>query len=126
MNIFGLIKAGRESLPKNALPALMESLGGSLERIDWDVQNCAAYAVADLPDSVTAAVVLTATARTGAFISVEAHELLSQEQMHHVPMIGDQVCDADLLCPERLPALRKEAALIGILQTHLQPVSCLK
>lgn len=27
MNILGLIKAGRESLPKNALPALMESLG---------------------------------------------------------------------------------------------------
>ena len=68
--------------------ALMESLGGSLERIDWDVQNCAAYAVADLPDSVTAAVVLTATARTGAFIGVEAHELLTQEQMHHVLMLA--------------------------------------
>lgn len=27
MNIFGLLKAGRESLPKNAFPALMESLG---------------------------------------------------------------------------------------------------
>jgi hypothetical protein len=67
---------------------LMESLGGSLERIDWDVQNCAAYAVADLPDSVTAAAVLTATARTGAFIGVEAHELLTQEQMHDVLMLA--------------------------------------
>lgn len=27
VNFFGLIKAGRESLPKNALPALLESLG---------------------------------------------------------------------------------------------------
>lgn len=67
---------------------LMESVGGSLERIDWDVQNCAAYAVAVLPDSVTAAAVLTATARTGAFIAVEAHELLTQEQMHDVLMLA--------------------------------------
>jgi uncharacterized protein with GYD domain len=67
---------------------LIESLGGSMERIDWDVQNCAAYVVAELPDSVTAAVVLTATARTGAFISVEAHELLTQEQMHDVLMLA--------------------------------------
>jgi len=67
---------------------LMESLGGSLERIDWDVQNCAAYAVAELPDSVTAAAVLTATAKTGAFVAVEAHELLTQEQMHHVLVLA--------------------------------------
>jgi uncharacterized protein with GYD domain len=67
---------------------LMESLGGSLERIDWDVENCAAYAVAELPDSVTAAAVLTATARTGAFIGVEAHELLTQEQMRDVLMLA--------------------------------------
>jgi hypothetical protein len=68
--------------------ALMESLGGSLERIDWDAQNCAAYAVGDLPDSVTAAAVLTATARTGAFVSVEVHELLTQEQMHDVLVLA--------------------------------------
>lgn len=67
---------------------LVESLGGSLERIDWDVQNCAAYAVAELPDSVTAAAVLTATARTGAFIGVEAHELLTQEQLHDALMLA--------------------------------------
>lgn len=71
-----------------AVRVLVESLGGSLERIDWDVENCAAYAVAELPDSVTAAAVLTATARTGAFIGVEAHELLTQEQMRDVLMLA--------------------------------------
>jgi hypothetical protein len=70
---------------------LMESLGGSLERIDWDVQNCGAYAVAELPDSVTAAAVITAMARTGAFMSVEAHELLTQEQMHDVLTLARDV-----------------------------------
>lgn len=67
---------------------LVESLGGSLERIDWDVENCAAYAVAELPDSVTAAAVLTVTARTGAFIGVEAHELLTEEQLHDALMLA--------------------------------------
>ncbi|HUB37616.1 MAG TPA: GYD domain-containing protein [Streptosporangiaceae bacterium] len=67
---------------------LMESLGGSLERIDWDLENGAAYAVAELPDSVTAAAVLTATAKTGAFAGVEAHELLTQEQMHDALMLA--------------------------------------
>lgn len=71
-----------------AVRVLVESLGGSLERIDWDAQSGAAYAVADLPDSVTAAAVLTATARTGAFVSVEVHELLTQEQLHDVLMLA--------------------------------------
>jgi uncharacterized protein with GYD domain len=72
----------------SAARVLFESLGGSLERIDWDVENCAAYTVAELPDSVTAAAVLTATARTGAFIGVEAHELLTQEQLHDALMLA--------------------------------------
>jgi len=71
-----------------AVRVLVESLGGSLDRIDWDAQNGAAYAVADLPDSVTATAILTATARTGAFVSVEVHELLTQEQLHDVLMLA--------------------------------------
>jgi GYD domain len=70
---------------------LAESLGGSLERIDWDVQHCGAYAIFELPDSVTAAAVLTARARTGAFTAVEAHELLTQEQLHDGLMLARDV-----------------------------------
>jgi uncharacterized protein with GYD domain len=65
-----------------AMRALVESLGGSLESMYWDVQNCASYAVADLPDPVTAVAVMTATTRTGAFAGVEGHVLLTEDQMH--------------------------------------------
>jgi len=65
-----------------AVRSLVESLGGSLESMYWDVQNCASYAIADLPDPVTAVAVMTATARTGAFAGVEALVLLTEAQMH--------------------------------------------
>jgi uncharacterized protein with GYD domain len=66
----------------SAVRALVESLGGSLESMYWDVQNCASYAIADLPDPVTAVAVMTATTRTGAFADIEAHVLLTEDQMH--------------------------------------------
>jgi uncharacterized protein with GYD domain len=65
-----------------AVSALLESLGGSLEALYWDAQSCAAYALADLPDAVSAAAAVTAAARTGAFVGVEAHRLLTEHQMH--------------------------------------------
>lgn len=61
---------------------LVQSLGGSLESMYWDVQNGASYAIADLPDSVTAVAVMTSTSRTGAFAGVEALVLLTEDQMH--------------------------------------------
>ena len=71
-----------------AVSGLMECLGGSLECLYWDVESCAGIAVADLPDSVTAAAVLTAAAKTGAFNGVEAHELMSQDQLTDVLLLA--------------------------------------
>ena len=79
-----------------AVRTLVESLGGSLESMYWDVQSCASYAIADLPDPVTAVAVATATTRTGAFTSVEAHALLTEDQMHDaltLAKFGAQVFD---------------------------------
>ena len=65
-----------------AVRALVESLEGSLEAMYWDMQDCASYVLADLPDAVSVVAVMTAATKTGAFISVEAHELLTEDQMH--------------------------------------------
>lgn len=61
---------------------LVESLGGSLEGLWWDVDYTAAFAMAQLPDSVTATAVLTTLSKTGSFVAVEAHELLNTAQLH--------------------------------------------
>jgi uncharacterized protein with GYD domain len=64
-----------------AIRSLMESLGGSLDNIYWAAQTSTAHALADLPDELAAKAVVTATYETGAFTSVEAEELLTQEQL---------------------------------------------
>jgi uncharacterized protein with GYD domain len=71
-----------------AIRALVESVGGSLESMYWDVQNRASYAIADLPDPVTAVAAMTATTRTGAFTGVEALVLLTEDQMHDALMLA--------------------------------------
>ena len=65
----------------SAEAALMEHLGGSLESIYWDVETASAYVIADLPDSVSAAAVIAATTKTGAFKDVHVHEVLTQDQL---------------------------------------------
>jgi len=65
----------------SAVSALMEHLGGSLESIYWEVETASAYAIADLPDSVSAAAVIAAATRTGAFRDVHVHEVLTQDQL---------------------------------------------
>jgi uncharacterized protein with GYD domain len=64
--------------------SLMESIGGSLEQLYWDVDCSAAYAIADLPDSSAASAVTTAIAQTGAFKAVQVHELLTQSALSRV------------------------------------------
>jgi uncharacterized protein with GYD domain len=64
-----------------AMSCLLDSLGGSLEAIYWDVESTAAYALADLPDAVTLAAIVTTMAKTGAFTAVEVHEMLTQQQL---------------------------------------------
>jgi uncharacterized protein with GYD domain len=64
--------------------ALLEHLGGSLESIYWEVETASAHVVADLPDSVSAAAVITAATRTGAFKEVHVHEVLTQDQLREM------------------------------------------
>lgn len=65
-----------------AVRHLAESLGGSLHSMYWSVEDASAFAFADLPDPVTAAAIITAVTRTGTVVGIEAHELLTQEQLH--------------------------------------------
>ena len=64
-----------------AVKALIEHFGGSLESIYWEVETASAHVIADLPDSVSAAAVITAATKTGAFKAVETHQLLTQKQL---------------------------------------------
>ncbi|HSR86443.1 MAG TPA: GYD domain-containing protein [Streptosporangiaceae bacterium] len=59
----------------------LESLGGSLECMYWQVGSHDGYAIFDVPDSVTAEAVEQAMTKTGAFKSIETHELLTEKQL---------------------------------------------
>jgi uncharacterized protein with GYD domain len=67
-----------------ALEHMMEALGGSLDSLYWQLGTQDALAIADLPDSVTACALNTAITKTGAFKTVETHELLTQKQLLEV------------------------------------------
>ncbi len=64
-----------------ALRSLLESLGGSLDQLYFAAESGTAHAVADLPDELAAKAVVNTTLKTGAFVSVDAEELLTQEQL---------------------------------------------
>jgi uncharacterized protein with GYD domain len=59
----------------------LESLGGTLECLYWQMGTHDGYAIGDVSDSVTAEALAAAMTKTGAFKSVEAHELLTQQQL---------------------------------------------
>lgn len=64
-----------------AARATLESMGGSLECLYWQLGTHTGYVIADVPDSVSASALVTAINKTGAFKSVEAHELLTERQL---------------------------------------------
>jgi uncharacterized protein with GYD domain len=64
-----------------AAQELLESLGGSLECLYWQLGSHDGYAIGDVPDSVTAQAVEEVMTKTGAFKSIETHQLLTQEQL---------------------------------------------
>lgn len=68
----------------SAVAALLAHLDGSLESIYWEVRTASAHVIADLPDSVTAAAVITAAIKTGAFKDVQVHEVLTQDQFREM------------------------------------------
>jgi uncharacterized protein with GYD domain len=59
----------------------LESVGGSLECLYWQVGSHDGYFIFEAPDSVTAEAVEQAMTKTGAFKSMETHELLTQQQL---------------------------------------------
>jgi len=64
-----------------ALRCMMEALGGSLDCLYWESGTEDALAIVDLPDSISANALTAAATKTGAFKSVDTHELLTQEQL---------------------------------------------
>jgi uncharacterized protein with GYD domain len=77
----------------SAVTALMEHLEGSLVGIYWDVETASAYVIADLPDSVSAAAVITTAAKTGAFKEVHVHEVLTQDQLDQAIALAQSADD---------------------------------
>jgi uncharacterized protein with GYD domain len=64
-----------------AAQKVVEALGGTLECIYWQMDSEDGLAIADFPDSVAASGVQTAILKTGAFKSVDVHELLNKQQL---------------------------------------------
>jgi uncharacterized protein with GYD domain len=87
----------------SAVAALMEHFSGSLEAIYWEVETASAFVVADLPDSVSAAAVIAATTKTGAFKNVSVHEVLTQDQLEDVVALAKS--SDDVYCPPGWPGI---------------------
>jgi uncharacterized protein with GYD domain len=60
---------------------VVEAVGGRLECIYWQMDNEDGLVIAEFPDSVAASAVQAAIVKTGAFKSVEMHELLTKQQL---------------------------------------------
>jgi uncharacterized protein with GYD domain len=64
-----------------AVQRTLESLGGSLECLYWEVGTHDGYAIVELADSTSAEAMERAMSKAGALKSIETHELLSQKQL---------------------------------------------
>jgi len=64
-----------------AMRQIADSMGGTLESIDWMFGPYDGLEVLDVPDSVTAAALSVTLTSSGAFKHVETHELLNEQQM---------------------------------------------
>jgi uncharacterized protein with GYD domain len=60
---------------------VVEALGGKLECLYWAMDSDDGLAIADYPDSVAASAVQTACMKTGAFKSVDTHEIQTKQQL---------------------------------------------
>ena len=65
-----------------AVRQLADSVGGSLESLYWMFGAHDGIAIADVPDSVSAAALSVAVGSTGAIKDLETHELFTQEQLN--------------------------------------------
>lgn len=78
-----LVKAGHDDRITMARE-FAAALGGNLDGLWWNAHGNAAIVLCDLPDDIVAKAIVTATYKTGAFTSVDAVELLTQEQLGDV------------------------------------------
>jgi uncharacterized protein with GYD domain len=74
-----------------AVRKFAESLGGSLDCIYWEIGTRSAYAIVNEPDSVTVAAAAATMMQTGAFKSVDFHELLTQDQLSDALTVAKDV-----------------------------------
>jgi uncharacterized protein with GYD domain len=77
----------------SVVAALMDHLHGSLEAIYWEVETTSAHAIVDLPDSVTAAALITAVTKTGAFREAHVHEVLTEDQLRDMVALAHSAGD---------------------------------
>jgi len=104
-----------------AIRELMESLGGSLDCAYWEVSARSAFAVADMPDSASAAAATAVLNHTGAFKRVEVHEVFTHDQFTGMLELADNVSDrykvpgSELLADDsaRLPPQVRRTASSG-------------
>jgi uncharacterized protein with GYD domain len=90
----------------SAVAALLDHLGGSLESIYWEVGTASAHVIADLPDSVSAAAMITAAAKTGAFKKVQVHEVLTQDQLKDMEVLARS--SGDVYTPPGYSAVERD------------------
>ena len=64
-----------------AVRQLADSVGGSVESVYWMLGTHDGILIADVPGSVSTAALSIAVTSTGAVKNVQAHELLTQEQL---------------------------------------------
>ena len=57
----------------------------------WEIGTRSVYAIVDMPDSATMAAAAAAVTKTGAFKSVDSHELLTQDQLSTVLALAGDV-----------------------------------
>jgi uncharacterized protein with GYD domain len=75
--------AHADDRPK-AVGELMEHLNGKLEAMYWDMGRASTYIIGELPDSMSAAAIITVATGTGGYKDVEAREILDQEQVRAI------------------------------------------
>jgi uncharacterized protein with GYD domain len=64
-----------------AVQKVMEALGGTLECMYWRMDTEDGLWIADFPDSTAASAVQTGMFKTGAFKSIDVHEVLTKDQL---------------------------------------------
>ena len=67
-----------------AVRQLLDKLGGSLESMYWMTGAHDGLVIADIPDSVGAAALSVSVGSTGAFETLETHELFDQDQLAQI------------------------------------------